>query len=517
MLVGHVSDENYVALSGVEFEFVSDAASLAGTSNASGAIHASIRPGQWQVTIVKSGYTAKRIAVTVVDSTPVQFRLLSDRMYGFMWPKWVRSGETSEYCVHSTKEFRLDLWRYGWKKEYVQSIGWCNEHGPKAMAQILPDSDFTQTGVNWNRTGYNLQHQKHAVVAPDRSGLYFLHATTRDGEFCSFPWIVSPDRPRARIAVLASTITQNAYNSFGGRSNYFNQDALPERPIINARQDVKRYTQPDTWPFEQTAAPLSFQRPEPASHIPEESHIQDTIPGRVESLFAPGEWRLLGWLEREGFEYDLYSETELHFERLPLEAYDVLVVNLHPEYWSREMYVRVKTWIYEHGGRLLYLGGCGMYAEVEFEDQDTILCRREGEHSLRGESEAKLLGTAYTHSGFQTAAPYQVIDAEHWIFEGTRLNEGDLFGMQSLHERCPGGASAHELDKICSDSPNNIVRLAKGTNPDGAGADLTIYETFSGGSVFAAGSLCWTLSLPIDEGTSAVTRNVLHRFLESDT
>ena len=51
-------------------------------------------------------------------------------------------------------------------------------------------------------------------------------------------------------------------------------------------------------------------------------------------------------------------------------------------------------------------------------------------------------------------------------------------------------------------------------NPNNEGADATIYETSSGGIVFAAGSMCWALSLPIDEGVSAVTRNVLRRFLE---
>lgn len=222
-------------------------------------------------------------------------------------------------------------------------------------------------------------------------------------------------------------------------------------------------------------------------------------------------------MEREGFDYDLYSETDLHFDRLPLESYDVLVLNLHSEYWSPQMYAHVKKWVYEQGGRLMYLGGCALYAEIEFQDDATMLCRREGEYTLRGESEANLLGVAYTHSGFQTGAPYRVLNDNHWIFADTGLNNGDLFGMRSLHERCPGGASAHELDKISADSPKNIVHLAKGTNPEDAGADMTIYDTPSGGSVFATGSLCWTLSLPVDDGTSAVTRNVLRRFLESKT
>jgi len=140
-------------------------------------------------------------------------------------------------------------------------------------------------------------------------------------------------------------------------------------------------------------------------------------------------------------------------------------------------------------------------------------CRREGEFELRGESEANLLGVAYTHTGFQTGASYQVLDDAHWVFAGTSLKNGDLFGLKSLHERCPGGASGHELDKINDQSPADIVHLGKGTNADGHGADMTVFETPSGGAVFAAGSLCWVLSLPIDDGVSAVTRNVLNRFL----
>ena len=38
-----------------------------------------------------------------------------------------------------------------------------------------------------------------------------------------------PATPGAPVAVLASTNTWNAYNNFGGRSNYINADHLPER------------------------------------------------------------------------------------------------------------------------------------------------------------------------------------------------------------------------------------------------------------------------------------------------
>jgi len=514
VLIGYVSDEDDVALFGVEFEFENDKGCVETRSSITGAVHADLEPGSYRVALGKRGYGSKRVEMTVEESRPYRFRLLSDQMYGFMWPHWVRSGQTSEYCVHSPEEFRLDLWRYGWKKEFVHSVGWCGEHGPSAMRQIIPDGDFTQTGVIWNRTGYANRYQKHVLAAPEESGLYYLHATTRSGRFCSFPWIVSPDKPQAPIAVLASTITWNAYNNFGGRSNYFNQDELPPRPVVNARQDLLRYTDSETWPYTQTAAPLSFQRPEPAGNVPAEADITDPISGRMESCFAPVLWRLLGWLDREKFHYDLYSETELHFGGFSLDDYKVLVLDNHPEYWSKEMYLRVKDWTQNRGGRLMYLGGCGLYAEVEFAGDSTILCRREAVFDLRGETPDQLLGVAYTHSGFQTGAPYRVLEDSHWVFENTGLRNGDLFGQKSLHERCPGGASAHELDKIGPAAPSNLVHLAKGDGQNGAGADMIIFETPSGGLVFSTGSLAWILSLPVDDGVSAVTANVLRRFAE---
>ena len=512
MLVGYVSDEDYVAIPDCQVLIEQEGTVCDVRSSANGAVYADVKAGLCRITLAAVGHSSKTVDLTVGES-PVQFRLPTDQMYGMMWPKWSRSGEISEYCVHSTAAFRLDLWRYGWEKEWVRSYGWCDEHGPRAMTQILPDGDFTQTGVQWNRTGYTLEFQKHGLVAPDRGGLYFLHAQQKGGAGCVFPWIVSPPEPREQIAVLASTLTWNAYNRFGGRSNYFNQDGLPEIPVVNARQDLGRYLQPDEWPFGEHGAPLSFQRPEPDCQVPLGDQITDPIAGRMGSALAPGEWRLLGWLEREGFACDLYSETELHFDRIDLDRYRVLVLNNHPEYWTASMYHRVKEWVYQRGGKLVYPGGCGLYAEAELPDEATMLCRQEGAFDQRGESEANLLGVAYSHGGFQTGAPYRVLEGDHWVFAGTGLSTGDLFGHESLHERCPGGASAHELDKISPHSPPGICQLAKGENPEQSGAEMACFETPSGGAVFAAGSMCWTLALPIDAGVSAVTRNVLERYL----
>ncbi len=64
------------------------------------------------------------------------------------------------------------------------------------------------------------------------------------------------------------------------------------------------------------------------------------------------------------------------------------------------------------------------------------------------ESEANLLGVVCTETGIMTAAPYKVLKQDHWIFAGTGLKNGDLFGENCLQERINGGASGHETDKI---------------------------------------------------------------------
>ena len=172
--------------------------------------------------------------------------------------------------------------------------------GPRCRS--LPDGDYTQTGVAWNKYGYANPHLHQYVEALDRSGLYYFHARTAKGDEFAFPWIVAPPKPTARVAILASNITWNAYNNFGGRSNYINPDRLPATPTVNARLELKRYTDPDAVTYDtDDYAPLSFDRPEPINHIDAQTEITDPIEGRAACHIAPAEWRLLGWLERENF------------------------------------------------------------------------------------------------------------------------------------------------------------------------------------------------------------------------
>jgi hypothetical protein len=527
MLVGFVCDERYVAIADCLVLLENEHVAVDARSCANGAVYADVVPGTYDVSLAKSGFGPKRVGVSIRRDHPYQFRLLSDCLLGYAWPKWVCAGERSEFRVHSPEAYKLSLWRYGYRKEPVRPIGWFDEHGPGATAQVTPDGDYTQTGVQWNKIGYSSPHHKQFVEAPGRSGLYYFHAATESGLFFSFPWIVAPASPTAPLAVLASNITWNAYNNFGGRSNYIHPDRLPPRPTLHARSELDRYTDPEHIHYRGSEYdPLSFDRPEPINHIPELVQIGDPIEGRAACHLAPAEWRLLGWLEREGFAYDLYAETQLHFGPLNLDDYKVLILSTHPEYWSCQMYYALKSWVFERGGRLMYLGGNGLNCDVEFLDHQTCIYRNEDGRQLRDksrglesrfhqrhESEANLLGVVFNERAIMTAAPYRVVNASHWVFDGTGLAEGDLFGRQCQHQRVPGGASGHETDKMSPSSPAGTKLLAKGINPDDGGAEMVIHKPGRGAAVFSAGSICWPSSLLVDQAVSQITANVLRRFL----
>jgi hypothetical protein len=530
MLVGYVSDERYAALADVAVEFAdARGGSWEARSRASGSVHADLPPGEYVATFQKPGFGAKRSRIVVPVPEPYQFRLLSDGLLGYAWPKWVRSGEQSEFRVHSVEPYKLELWRYGWEPEFVRGLGWHDEHGPRATMQDTPDGDYTRTGVRWNEVGYaNSVHSQH-VAAPDPGGLYYFRALTQSGRRFAFPWVVAPARPSAPVAVLASTITWNAYNNFGGRSNYVHADELPPTPTVNARAELKRFNDAGffTWSADDYA-PLSFDRPEPFNHIDFAEKITDPIECRQACHLAPAEWRLHGWLEHHGFPFDLYAEHQLDDGTLDLSAYRVLILAAHPEYWTRRMYSDLKRWLSVGGGRLMYLGGNGLNCEVRLPDDGTMVALNgaltslrpggmggaESRFAMRSESEANVLGVVFTPAGAMTGAPYRVLDAGHWAFEGTGLRNGDLFGEECLHQRCPGGASGHETDKVSASSPTNVRRLAKGTNPDDGGADMVIFDPPGGGSVFSVGSISYVASLPVDEQVSRITSNVLTRFLD---
>jgi hypothetical protein len=515
VLIGYVSDERFLAVPDALLTFDGGGRSWNLRSGADGSVRGDLPAGRYAVTIARDGYGSKRTAIDVgAGAPPAQLRLLSEAPLGFVWPKWTLAGQAASVHVHSPHPYRLALARLGSEAGPEQVLGWFDEHGPRTTVQTTPDGDYTQDGVGW--------HSDLQLSAPDEGGLYVFRLEDEAGGRTTFPWVVAPAAPAARVAVLASTNTWNAYNAFGGRSNYISAAGLPAAPTVVARSDLERYGGlREHRHADEAYAPLSFRRPEPLNQIVD-GRPTDRIRGRQPCHLAAALWRLLAWLEREGFAYDLYGDAQLHDGTLELGRYDVLVLDAHPEYWTRTMFDRTHDWVFARGGKLLYLGGNGLDCEVEPIDGSALrfLTQRvepggpfESRMHRTHRPTASLLGVCFDERGIMTAAPYRVVESPHWAFAGTGLAAGDTFGRSSLHERCAGGASGHETDKRTAASPPGAVLLARGENPGGGGAELVWFETPSGGEVLSAGSVTWIASLLVDDAVSRITRNALERFL----
>src|SRR5688500_7214038 len=102
-LIGYVSDENYVALPDVGLEFERDGEPVAVLiSSPRGAVYGDLPAGPYRVTLAKAGYGRKTVDVTITPGErPVHLRLLSDTLYGYVWPKWTHAGGAGDVRVHA--------------------------------------------------------------------------------------------------------------------------------------------------------------------------------------------------------------------------------------------------------------------------------------------------------------------------------------------------------------------------------------------------------------------------------
>src|SRR5687768_12732965 len=101
MLLGYVSDEYYAALADVQVELRgAHGVQQCVRSWPSGAVHADVPPGDYEVCLSRPGFGSKRVSAAL-GGAPVHFRLLSDRLLGYAWPKWCQSGDSVEFRVHA--------------------------------------------------------------------------------------------------------------------------------------------------------------------------------------------------------------------------------------------------------------------------------------------------------------------------------------------------------------------------------------------------------------------------------
>ncbi len=467
-------------------------------------------------------YISKEITVGNIADI---IRLLERKLIGYVDQPSYLQGEVVKVFVSSEYDFNLSLFRHGLEKKMIQDYGMF-----KNGFQKVPNAYFCEHGLEWK--------QSASVTLPDtlESGIYSLRISN-DKDVFAIPLVINAKKNSGKkILVLANINTWISYNLWGGRSRYVNYEnvsssikqhgvvkslllkLLPKSFLtyISSRNNEKG-KHPD-WIFKKNSIY------KPATHAGLEA---DDVREKFTNHLAGGEWRLLAWLEREGYAYDVVSDWYLENSEISFEDYECVITSTHAEYWTKKLFHKLKDAHENKKVSILNLSGNTCYSEVVI-DKDSLQLKGFFFHKSCFD-ESKLFGVRWNPYSYATAAPYKKRMKEHWSLEGVK---GELIGEHCLNvdtkeeskfyhhgrmqngNRLKGvGASGWESDCITSTAGDEFKIIAKGLNR-GGGSDMVIRESKrERGGYFSASSILFTGSLLVDDNCNQIVNNVLKRFL----
>jgi len=420
---------------------------------------------------------------------------------------YIAGDEIVFHMSASTDAIDVQIERFGTKTQRV-----FEKSGVATMLRAIP-ADASSHGCNWPETF------RVKVPADWQSGYYIARFIPHGGEAKantgSVPFVLRSAKP-GKILLQLSTNTYNAYCNWGGYSLY----AYNGRHKIQGRR-------------------VSFDRP---------------IAGQFNQWEAP----FVKWAEDAGFKIDYAVNSDLEFHPEILKNYKLVMSVGHDEYWSAPMRDNLEKYI-KDGGNVAFFSGNTCCWQVRSEDSGRALtCWKQnyrddplfatGDHRLLSSlwshhlvkrPENSLTGVGFLWGGYHKShgqfmdgkAEFSVHRPQHWLFEGTSLKKGDVFGSKDtiVGYECDGC----ELDwkegvpspTFRDGTPKNFEILA--TCPARwAPDDCEWYEkwqkgrtgnsvigTYSnGGTVVTVGTTDWAHGLRSNDPTVVrITKNVLDR------
>ncbi|MBI2709999.1 MAG: hypothetical protein HYX34_09925 [Actinobacteria bacterium] len=431
----------------------------------------------------------------------------------------VAPGEDLAIHVSTGAErFRARFHRIGARLEEVGVTGplpgrWCPE-GPPDEDWAWPEHRWTVPDT-WRSGIYVAVLEALDEAAPaDGSGTGPVEVDARDARFV-FVVRSQPDAEPRPILYKVPFCTYHAYNATGGGSLYVDQavDATGRARVTFLR------------PGGGSGGDLSF---------PEAVDVYD--PGTPREGVAHWDLPFVAWLEAAGYQADYCADVDLDRDGdAALDGRSLLLSAGHDEYWSETMRDAVERFA-RRGGNVAFFGGNTCFWRVRIEPGGTgMSCRHpdvaaeDADQWWRTRPENSLTGVGYRGGGGWWAGPrdplgYTVVRADHWIFAGTGLADGDeLAGPERLvGYECDG---AH-LDPAAGGRPQpsgtdgtpvdfEVLGMAPLSErwqdrPAGAAAVATLGVHRPGGTVFSASTTDWPRVLQAGHpGVERITRNVL--------
>ena len=405
-----------------------------------------------------------------------------------------RGGQIRFFVNTAEPTYTMDIFRMGYYGG-LRARRMMNTISRTGRVQVVPPPDPV-TGIvecNW-ADPYVLDIPNTADPTNWMSGIYLVKLTS--GTTHREQYIVFAVRDDARFTdlLMAQTVnTYQAYNPWGGKSLY---------GTLANRSDTAH-----------KATSVSFNRP----------YYGDQTNGA--GNFPLWEFDMVTWLESQGYDISYATNVDVDSDPNLLISHKAFLSVGHDEYWSWNMRDHVES-ARDRGINLGFFSANTSYWQVRYEAgvvgaqpfrtlvgykelwmQDPITPDKFKTDLFRSpevnRSEDAMIGVRFVTQ----ARPILVVeDASHWVFTGTGLRNGDRLGNA---DGTP--FLGYEVDSMGPFSPPDTQRLAHSPATPAAGhfSDITTYRAASGATVFASGSISWSVTVP---QIVQMTRNILARF-----
>lgn len=278
--------------------------------------------------------------------------------------------------------------------------------------------------------------------------------------------------PKDRFLLILPTSTWLAYNDWGGANSYDGVDGEEGNQFSPTLSIERPWTRGLVW-LPPGAPRLCDPIKRPPWSAPRYFTKEWAYTNGFAQFFASAGWaqfdrHFVVWAEREGYAFDMITQTDLHYRPEILKRYGTAVIVGHDEYWTREMRDAMDAFL-DDGGKVARFAGNFLW-QVRLEDggrrQVCYKARAHAEDPVRGTAEAgRLTGawedpaigrpgaTTFGVNGLQgvysswggfiprASRGFTVYRPRHWAFDGTEAHYGDVIGDEA-------GIFAYEVDGL---------------------------------------------------------------------
>lgn len=403
--------------------------------------------------------------------------------------------EVGLYVSTTAPAFTVSAFRVGWYGGAQAGLVWTSARTPgrrQDRPHLLVPTRTVRAG-GWERS-------LRVVTAGWPEGAYLLRLDGEHGHQRFVPLVVRSASAAGRTLIMHAPATWQAYNLWGGYSLYEGQGGS----------------------YAHRSFAVSFDRPYDESGA---------------EKFLVYERALVVLAERLRIPLAYTTGIDVHLRPSVLHGAKALISLGHDEYWTPEQRRHV-TAARDAGTNLAFLGANTCFRRIRLENAEaggprTVVCYKNDyrvdpylvDHPTMAttdfrdhpaaDPESSLTGVYY--EGFPVDAPYVVQSPDHWVFEGTGVNEGDSFphlvGVE--YDRVTPEAPTPSPIEILAHSP--LVCAGRHSH-----SDTAYYTVDSGAGVFASGTMRWVEGLMAgtredgrDHGMTGATRAFVTRTTEN--